>query len=663
MTESEARQRIKKLVEQLEKLRYQYYVLDDPTVEDEVYDSLFKELERLEKEWPELKLAGSPTERVGATISPKFSKVNHSSLMLSLSDAFSKEDLLTWQERCSRLKGETIDSTFYAELKVDGLACSLIYQDSILVTAATRGDGLIGEDITQNVKTIGSIPLKLAQSIEGRAEIRGEIYMPYQSFLKLNKNREENGESGFANPRNAAAGSVRQLDPNITASRDLRFMAYQIILDQPYRYHSQEHQELESLGFKSNSAINQVCNSLEEVLAFQEEIKKIRSSLDYQIDGLVIQFNDVVLVQELGTVGRSPRGVIALKFPAEDVTTKLIDIAIQVGRQGTLTPVAILEPVRIGGVLVSRATLHNEDEINKKNILIGDTVVVRRAGDVIPEVVGVLPDLRDGTERKFNFPTSCPVCGGLVSRNSSEASYRCQSSDCFGSKILKLRHFTSKEAFDIPGLGKKVIEVLFETGLIKNFDDFFSLKAVDIEQLYRFGKISAKKIVESIQIKKQIPLQKFIYSLGIKNVGVQTAESLAKNFKTINAFLAATKSDLEQINDIGPVVTESIFSYLANQTERGVIDRLLSYVEVTPYIQVVRTNLTDKSIVITGTLESMSRKLAEERSRAIGAVIQSSVGKNTDYLVVGSNPGSKLETAQALGIKTISEQEFLKLLE
>jgi len=667
-TKQAAAKRAEKLRKTINDLRYRYHVLDDPSVTDAVYDSLTRELRALEERYPELVTPDSPTQRIGGEPLEKFQKVSHRVPMLSLQDAFSDAELTAWFERLKKLNDQVEQAQLYAELKVDGLACSLIYRDGLLVRSATRGDGRIGEDITANVRTIHAVPLRLRSKIAGEVEIRGEIYMLLESFNKLNESRRREGLAVFANPRNAAAGAVRQLDPKLTAKRDLSFIAYQLFIEPRVKLHHLEHEELEELGFKANTKLNKLASSLEEVLRYREKIIAKRDKLPYQIDGIVVQVDSRELFEELGVVGKAPRGAIALKFAPKEATTKLLDIEVQVGRQGTLTPVAILEPVEVGGVTVSRATLHNEDEISKRGVLIGDTVVVRRAGDVIPEVVGPVIQLRTGKEKKFKFPERCPVCGKPVARAEGEASYRCLNSSCLGSRVLQLRHFTSRSAMNIPGLGPKVIDRLYDAGLIADPADLYQLSAGDIAQLEGFAEQSAENIVSAVNSRRRVNLRQFIYALGIRHVGTETAAALARHFGSLKRLMAATSKDFEEVDDVGPVVSKSIAEYFASSRSRQLIERLLKEVEVDdqPSAKTGRKSpagpLAGKSVVFTGTLSSVTRLQIEDRARQAGADVNSSVSKNTDFVVLGDNPGRKASKARSLGVKTLSEREFLELL-
>lgn len=652
-----------KLLKQIEQYRHEYYVLDSPSISDAVYDSLFRRLEELERQNPELVTPTSPTQRVGENPSKKFAKVTHRTAMLSLTDAFNEDEVRSWQERIVKLDRRVLDAKYFCELKMDGLACSLIYVDGVLVRAATRGDGSVGEDVTANIRTISSVPLKLRSLVKGFLEVRGEVYMPYVSFEKVNKVREKEGEPLFANPRNAAAGALRQLDPKLTASRNLQFMAYQLFAEPALKAHHLEHEKLEQLGFPANVKNTTLANSLEEVFVYMKKVEKDRSRLPYMIDGIVVQVDDNDLSQSLGIVGRAARSAVAFKFAPQEVTTKLLDIVVQVGRTGTLTPVAILEPVNVMGVTVSRATLHNEDEINRKDVRIGDTVVVRRAGDVIPEIVKPITELRSGKEKRYQFPSTCPICGSNVIRKDGEVAYRCSNAKCYGQSHLGLRHFTSKAALDITGVGPKVIDALHEAGLVSQPADLFKLKEGDLAVLPRFGELSAKNIVTAINARRKIPLNRFVYALGIRNVGEETARDLAENFVTLERFRKSDLTDLQAIKDIGGVVAKSIDDFLSSTQGKEQLEALLQEIEVLPYATTKRVGkLSGQSLVVTGTLSSMSRTQAQEAARNAGAQVHDQVTAKTDYLVVGNNPGSNKEKAEKLGVKILTEKEFEELI-
>lgn len=661
---SELKKRYESLIKQIEQYRYEYYVLDNPTISDAIYDSLNRELEQLERDHPEIVDPNSPTQRVGGKASDRFNKITHRSPMLSLTDAFNEGEMQSWLERIAKVSPSAKNAQFYCELKIDGLACSLVYEDSVLVSAATRGDGTVGEDVTQNIRTINSVPLKLRESIPGRVEVRGEVYMSYKSFESLNAARIDSGEAVFANPRNAAAGALRQLDPTLTAERNLQFMAYQLITEPMIARHSEIHSRLTALGFAANESMNFLANSIDEVIEFMKKVEKIRDTLPYMIDGIVVQVESSELMNDLGVVGRAARGAVAYKFAPEEVTTKVLDIIVQVGRTGTLTPVAVLEPVNVMGVTVARATLHNEDEITKKDIRIGDTVVIRRAGDVIPEVVRVITELRSGKERVFAFPQICPICGSRIERKTGEAAYRCTNTDCFGQSLLQLRHFTSKAALDIVGVGPKVIGALNAAGLVNEPKDLFELTEDKLSILPRFGDLSAKNIIDAINSRRTVPLDKFIYALGIRNVGEQTARELSRSFKTLTNFTSTSVEDLRVIKDIGEVVAQSIIDYLESDKGQRIINDLTKYITVTPYqAKSFNGKLNGKTVVITGTLTSMSRVIAQQRAREAGAIVHDSVSKNTDYLIAGEKAGSKLQKARELGVEILDESGFIRFIE
>lgn len=684
MTKAEAKERIEKLKELIEKYRYSYHVLDKSIVSDEVNDSLKHELQALENQFPEFITPDSPTQRVGGKPLEKFQKVTHEKPMLSLVDAFSLAELKDWQERNRKIEPESATTQYFAELKIDGLAVSLIYENGEFVRGATRGDGKVGEDVTQNLKTIESIPLKVSSIKKqvSRLEIRGEVYMSTKTFEELNKQYQKENKLLLANPRNAAAGSIRQLDPKIAASRHLSFIAWDLITHtgSVQKNHSDDHRTLSALGFKTIKE-NRVCKNLDEVENFKNEIEKKRDQLPFGIDGTVVLIDDNSLRERLGVIGKAPRAMIAYKFAPEEATTVVEDIIVQVGRTGTLTPVAVLKPVLVAGSVVSRATLHNEDEIRKKDIRVGDTVVVHKAGDVIPEVASVIKELRKKASPEFRFPGKCPVCGSNVVRESGKAAYKCTNKNCYVVLRKRLEHFVSRASFDMAGLGPKIISKFIDEGLIKDAADLFKLTEGDIEHLERFAEKSAKNIVASIKTHKQIELPRFIYALGIANVGEQTAYDISEivnqksKLKSRNEKLKILKvsklEDWQEIPDIGPVVARSIYDYFHDEKNIEFIDRLfLAGVTIAnsqpltdhglPRRQAGK--LQNKLIVFTGGLESMSRDEAKEIVRNHGGKTSESVSKKTNYVVVGSDAGEKLDQAQKLGIKILSEEEFLQLV-
>lgn len=660
MVASTPSDRIKKLQALIERLRVEYYDQDAPSVSDAVYDSLVDELRRLAKEYPGQVSQELIGKRVGGAPSTKFAKVTHNEPMLSLADVKTAPEFLSWTDRVTKLLGEPLGQ-FFTELKVDGLAISLHYRDGVLIRAATRGDGAVGEDVTRNALTIKSIPVQIPQlrELPRDLEVRGEIYMPLEEFAAMNAERAAAGLPLFANPRNASAGAVRQLDPNLTAERPLAFMAYGM-RGVSTETHSQEHTLLDRLGFTTDERAKTVATP-DQVIAVWEELLEDRPRLPFQVDGVVVTVNSRPKYDRLGAVGNAPRGALAFKWAAEEATTKLQDITVQVGRTGTLTPVAELEPVQLAGTTVKRATLHNEDEITRKGILIGDTVVVRKAGDIIPEVVGPVVELRTGKEKKFHFPPVCPICGSPVARKSGEAAYRCTNKECYGSHLLQLRHFTSRSALDITGVGPKVIDAFYDAGLIRTQADLFRLKEENIVGLERFGELSAKNIVASINARRRVPLARFIYALGIRHVGVETAEALANHFDNLQNIVRASADELKRVPDVGPVVAESIAEYFALPTHQELLRELEHEITITSP-EKKSGILAGQSIVFTGTLETMTRQQAQELARQHGADVNDSVSKNTDLVVVGANAGSKADKAKKLGVTILDEAAFHKLI-
>ncbi len=681
MNKKEAIARIKKLKEEINHYRYLYHVHDSSEISDSAHDSLKHELAELEREYPDLITSDSPTQRVGGEPLPEFKKIEHKERMLSLNDAFSFDEVKDWTERMARFLGISPDMKFFAEVKADGLAVSLEYEDGLFVRGSTRGDGKIGEDVTENLKTVNAIPLVLEnheikdfrggskekaknavlKALKGKVEIRGEVYIKKKDFDELNHCREKSGEQLFANPRNVAAGSIRQLDSKIAASRKLSFMAWDVLGDLGHKTHTEAHAIAESLGFPV-ARDNEFCDSIEKLSLYYKKIDKKRDSLNFNIDGIVLMINDIAIYKKLGIVGKAPRGAIAWKFSAEQATTKVKDIAVQVGRTGVLTPVAILEPVQVAGTVVSRATLHNEDEIERLGVRIFDTVIIQKAGDIIPDVVQTLERLRTGKEKKFKMPLKCPKCGGDVKRKKGESAHYCMNQDCPAKHRESLYHFVSKKAFDIDGLGPKILDQLLDVGLIKDASDLFFLKREDLEVLERFDVKSAQNLIESIDVSRQISLGRFIYSLGIRHVGEETAMSLAVAFGSLEAIKKASKEDLISVSDIGDVVAESIEKYFKEEKNKNLIARILeSGVKIDEKIVLLK-KLSGKIFVLTGTMESLTRDQAKEKIRSLGGKISSSVSKNTDYLVAGLNPGSKIKKANSFGVKILSEKDFLELI-
>lgn len=659
MNKDEAKQRIEKLRELIERYRYSYHVLDKSLVSDEVNDSLKHELQELENQYLDLVTPDSPTQRVGGKPLDKFVKVAHAQPMLSLTDAFSFDELKEWETRNKKIDNKTFD--YFGELKMDGLAVSLIYKNGIFTRGATRGDGKIGEDVTQNLKTIESIPLKLTPKTLNLKpiEVRGEVYLPIKTFEELNKKYQKEGKALLANPRNAAAGSIRQLDPKLSAERKLSFVAWDLI-GVTKKTHQGLHDELKNLGFKVIKE-NRHCQNLKDVEDFKQEIEKKREKLPFQIDGIVVVINENQKREKLGVVGKAPRGMIAYKFAPEEATTVIEDIIVQVGRMGTLTPVAVLKPVLVAGSTISRATLHNEDEIRKKDIKIGDTVVIHKAGDVIPEVEKVLKELRPKNARGFLFPKKCPVCGGKVMREKGKAAYRCLNKNCSTIQKKSIEHFVGRSSFDMVGLGPKILDKFLEEGLIKDAADLFKLKENEIEHLERFAEKSAENIVRSIQSHKEIDFPRFIYALGIPNVGEETAYDLAAKFGSIESLQKASLEEIDHIADIGGIVAQSIYDWFQNKKNLKFVDKLLA-----AGVKIQRTHtggkLAGKIFVFTGGLESIARDDAKNKVRELGGKTSESVSKETDYVVAGSEPGEKYEHAKELGTKVLSEQEFSDMI-
>ncbi len=684
MNKKEAEKRAQKLRKAIKKHRYNYHVLDKEEISQEALDSLKKELFDIETRFPELITPDSPTQRVGGEPLDKFEKVEHFSPMMSLQDAFSEEDLSDWKKRIERFGGEEVGD-FFCEHKVDGLALELVYRDSVLTTASTRGDGIIGEDVTENVKTIEAIPLKLRSPENFSSDelklsdhpgwrdkksvvIRGEAYISEDQFLKINKKREREGEKSYANPRNLAAGSIRQLDPKIVAERKLSFFAYGMSADlkeeettTPFKAetHQKEHLMLRALGFKTTE--EKRCKKISEVVEFRNEAIKKRENLNYEIDGVVVAVNSNKLFEKLGVTGKAPRGAIAYKFPLKKSTTVVEDIKIQIGRSGNATPVAILRPVEIGGVTVSRASLHNQDEIERLDVRVGDTVVVGRAGDVIPYVVEVVKEMRSGEEEKFEFPDTCPVCESPLVREPGEAAHKCTGNDCVAKKREYLSYFVSKAAFDIDGLGEKVIFQLMEEGLVSEPADIFNLKKGDLVPLERFAEKAADNLIEAIEESKEISFADFIYSLGIENVGERTAVELARLFKDVEDLKKADKEELLRIDDIGPVVAENIVDWFDDDKNKKMISDLLQ-AGVIIKKEKEKANLKGKRIVFTGGLKNFTRSEAKKRVIKAGGKVSSSVSEDIDYLVVGENPGSKLDLAKEKGVTVIDEEKFKKII-
>ncbi len=687
MTREQAKQRIEKLKEEINYHRYLYHVLDRQEISDAALDSLKHELFRLEQQFPEFITPDSPTQRVGGEPLPEFKKWRHEVPMLSMEDVFSPEELLDWKNRIQKLLPHEVFD-YYAEIKMDGLAVSLVYEDGLLKVGATRGDGKIGEDVTQNLKTIEAIPLKLRipsqkevedfikkfskdgldekkfrramQTLDGRIEARGEAFMMKKVFEELNKAQEKAGLAPFANPRNAAAGSIRQLDPKITASRKLDFYGYTLVTDLGQTTHEQAHEILKLIGIKVNP-LNEYCATLDDIVRYHERVLKMRPHLPYWTDGIVVNINKIKTFEKLGVVGKAPRGMIAYKFPPEQATTVVREVVWQVGRTGALTPVAVMDPVFIAGTTVTHSTLHNFDEIERLGLKIGDTVIVEKAGDVIPKVVKVLPKLRTGREKKIILPERCPMCGTKLVRKPGEVVIFCPNPKCFARSLERLVHFVSKKAFDIEGLGYKILERFLNEGLIRDAADLYELKIGDILPLERFAEKSASNLIEAIEKSKKISLAKFLFALGIRHVGEETAVDLANYFGSLEKIRKATLEELQTVPNIGSVVAESIYEWFRDKNNLSFLDRLLKHVSIIKPV-IGKQPLRGLKFVLTGTLETMTRDKAKERIRSLGGDVSSSVSRETDYVVAGREPGSKYEKAKKIGVKILNEKEFLKLI-
>lgn len=664
---SDIQHRYTDLLQLINKYSYEYHVLDAPSVSDEVYDGLWRELRQIEAEHPELVSQDSPSMRVGNKLLDEFEKVEHSSRMLSLNDVFSKADVEAWEKRMEKLIPGS-NSEFFADIKMDGLACALVYQDGSFVQAITRGDSFVGEDITQNVRTIRNVPLRLLGDgpyTHGRTEIRGEIVIYKNDFEVLNAERRKSGEPEYANPRNLAAGTVRQLDPQLVASRPLKFRAYDILRDNPseIQTHMHAYEALSALGIVRNSQAS-VFNSTKDLMAFIAQWEDKRHELPFNTDGIVVKVNDRSIYTQLGVVGKHPRGAVAYKYPAEQATTVVKDIVISIGRTGAATPVAVFEPVQVAGTTVQHASLHNADEIERKDVRIGDTVVIFKAGDIIPQVESVITELRPKNAKRYDFEIELKkqFPDMHFQRPEGEAVYRVVGG---GQLILKraLEHYASRGALDIDGLGEKNVVALVEAGLVKDLADIYTVTKEQLLQLERFAELSATNLVQAIANSKQPPLERFIFGLGIRHVGSQTAIDLANHFGSIEKLQDTTLPQLESIDGIGTVVADSIIAWFADSDNQALLAKF-KQVGVKPVFKDMSHGpLSGKSFVITGTLETMSRDIAADKIRALGGTFQNSVAKGTSYLVMGTKAGaSKAEKARKLGTEVINEEQLLQML-
>jgi DNA ligase (NAD+) len=701
MDKNEAKKRISKLAGEINKRRFEYHVLDRPEVTDDVYDSLTRELKELEEKYPDLRLDDSPIGRVGGKPLEKFQKVRHRERQWSFDDVFSFEELGKWEEKVKRLASKSISNknpnlkldemAFCCELKIDGLKVILTYENGIFMSGATRGDGVIGEDVTENLRTVSSIPLKLNYPID--ITVVGECYLGKKELERINKMRKEKKEALFANSRNAAAGSIRQLDPRVAASRKLECFVYDIdFIEKKSELSSgtpelssdfsipktqiEELKLLEELGFNVNKEYV-LCKSIKEIHNYYQEWIRKRDNLDYGLDGIVMKINSNEIQKTLGYTGKSPRWGVAYKFPAEQVTTVVENIMVQVGRTGALTPLAHLRPVRVAGSTVSRATLHNEDEIKRLDVRIGDTVVIRKAGDIIPEVVEVIKNLRTGKEKIFHMPKSCPICGGGVARKEGEAATYCLNPKCFAIEKEKIIHFVSKKGFNIEGMGEKIVEQLMNEGLVSDVAEIFELEKGDLEPLERFAEKSADNLIEAIKNSKKITLEKFLFSLGIRFAGEETAVLIAKAInmefsifklkKLIDIIKVFPKISVEKWRDIKGIGEKSAESLVQWFNEKGNM-KLLEKMEKSgiiiefPKIQTASFKLQNKTFVLTGELKNFTRDEAKDMIRKAGGDISSSVSAKTDFVVIGENPGSKYGKAKELGVKIIDENELKELI-
>lgn len=689
MTLTQAKERILKLRHEIDRFRYEYHVLNQLSISEAALDSLKHELFLLEEAYPALITPDSPTQRVAGAPLPGFVKVTHLVPMRSLEDVFSREEAQAWLTRVQKIQPDA-SFDFFAELKMDGLALSLVYEDGMLIQAATRGDGSVGEDVTHNARTIESLPLRLRVPTEaevasfihkygkaidqarfrrfitshtGRIEIRGEVYMTRRQLESLNKIMIARGDAPLANPRNASAGAIRQLDPRIASERKLSFCRWQLLAESGLTTYEQAHEAMALLGIPGSGYLR-FCKDLDSVQKFFEEMGKKREKLPFQIDGMVVKVNNNSLFDSLGVVGKTPRGAIAWKYAAEQGTTIVREIHVSVGRTGALTPVAIMDPVQLAGTTVTRASLHNEDEIRRLDVRIGDTVIVEKAGDIIPKLIQVLPALRTGKEKPFKMPTHCPMCGAVVERREGEVATVCTNRGCFAQELARLLHFVSRTALDIRGLGDKIVEQLLQTGLVREPADFFELTPGDFLSLEGFAELSSQKLVKEIQSHQSAPLDRFIYALGIRHVGIQTARDIAQAVGGMKQFRTMTTDDLLKIDGIGEVVAQSVGDFLQDAQEQERLDRVLHHMKILDQAKPVGDMpFSGTTWVITGTLDSLSREEAKEKILSLGGHVAESVSKKTSFVVVGADAGSKLAKAEQLNIPILDEKAFLKKVE
>ncbi len=683
----EVKQRIDKLKKLIDYHRYLYHVLDRQEISEESLDSLKKELFDLEQKYPEFVTPDSPTQRIGGEPLEKFEKIKHSTPMLSLNDAFSKNDIYDWLKRIGKIIEKDIskekDFNFFCELKIDGLAFELVYKNGYLVSGSTRGDGFIGENVTENLKRVNSVPLKIKNELHGlekikginktRKEIeqiinngeiivRGEIFINKKTFNEINESRKKEGLELYANPRNVAAGSIRQLDPKIVASRKMDSFVYDLVTDLGVNTHSEKHEILKILGFKINP-YQKICSSTEKIFDFYHEVMILRDDLSYEIDGMIAIINDNEIFNNLGVVGKSPRGAIAFKFPLKEATTIVNDISFQIGRTGVLTPIAFLKPVDLSGVVITKATLHNEDEIKRLSLKIGDTVIVGRAGDVIPDIIKVLTSLRSGKEKEFHFPKKCPECFSFIKKTKkTSTTYYCPNSKCPGRLKEYFSYFVSRKAFNFEGLGKQITNKLIKNKMVSSPVDLFFLKKEDLLKLDGFQEKLANNIIKSIQNKKTVSLSKLIYSLGIENVGEETSVLLENSFKTLENIKKASLDELILIKDIGEITANKIYDWFRNKDNENFLNRLdLADIKIIKKPEKLNEKFKNKNFVLTGSL-SMPREKVKEEIKKRGGEISETVCSKIDFIIVGDNPGSKLNKAEKMLIKKITEDDFLKMI-
>lgn len=658
----EIEKRAEELREELLYHQHRYHVLDDPVISDAEYDEMMNELKELEEDFPELKDPNSPTRRVGGEPLDKFEKVEHSQTMLSLDNAFDAEDVRHFDERIRRLLNTGESPKYIVEHKIDGLAVILRYEAGELSLGATRGDGEVGEDVTENIRTIPSVPLQLQKPVD--IEVRGEVFMPRDKFAAMNRRRLEEGEEPFANPRNAAAGSIRQLDPSVAARRPLAFLAYSTVRTEAGEFdsHHRTMEHMKELGFKINRYWR--TSSLQEVIDICQKWVERREELDYEIDGMVIKVDELELREELGATSSSPRWAVAYKFPAQQKTTEVVDIEVTVGRTGALTPNALLEPVEVDGSTVSRATLHNEDEVKKKDVRIGDTVLIQKAGDIIPEIVRVIKEERSGDEKKFQMPESCPACGSQAIRDPGEAVWRCTNAACPAQVRESILHFVSREAMNIEGIGPSLIDRMLEADLIKDYADLYYLQQEELMGLERIAEKSAGNILQAVEESKNRSFDRLLYALGIRHVGSRTAALISEHFRTLDNIRSAGQEDLQEIDEVGPVIARSVVNFFQRDKNKKIIDKLLEAGLPTALkSEEADDHLRNLRFVLTGRLDDFTRQEATEAIEKRGGRVTSSVSGQTDFLIRGENPGSKLQSAREENVTILNEEDFVNIIQ